>query len=249
MGTADFFKSAVDSLDKVTDILNVGRLIFYTAAGFCVLLPWDMTLRMLADKPADLYWNRFLTDLGNGSASWRLWLAALIVGFVIANIANMLVISRFVPPPPRQPRPDSYAFAYPRLFSGGVRPKDGAVKDYAAWLISEYYRYLEIAVFIPYSIALSLPVYSLYSLLFLFRAAGHAPPTVPNAGHFAFAFWALLTIFVWGFLWPHFWLPRIAQPLYRGWVDARRAAIDGLQDFINDPKLSPKSGDAQPSQK
>jgi hypothetical protein len=46
--TADFFKSAVDSADKITDILNVGRLIFYTAAGFSAILPAAMSLRLLA---------------------------------------------------------------------------------------------------------------------------------------------------------------------------------------------------------
>ena len=36
---ADFVKSLIDGLDKITDILNVGRLIFYTSAGFCATLP------------------------------------------------------------------------------------------------------------------------------------------------------------------------------------------------------------------
>ena len=79
-----------------------------------------------------------------------------------------------------------YSYSYPRLVSGGVRPKDGSGKDYAAWLISEYYRYVEIAVFIPYSILLSLPVYSFYSLVYLIRTAWQREVFVLNADYVGF---------------------------------------------------------------
>ena len=163
MGITNVFESLTDSLDKITDILNVGRLIFYTAAGFCAILPAAMSMRLLAHDPDPVYWGQFLADLVCCARHREVWAASLIFGFVIANLANMIVISRFTQPPPSkhpESEKDSYSYAFPRLYSGGVPPKDGSGKDYAAWLISEYYRFVEIAVFIPFSILLSLPVYS-----------------------------------------------------------------------------------------
>ena len=242
MGTTDFFKSAVDGLDKVTDILNVGRLIFYTAAGFCAILPVAMSLRLLVHDPAPVYWSQFVADLLRCAAHGGVWAAALIFGFVIATLANSIVMSRFTSPPHYEPQKDWYSYSYPRLFSGGVRPKDGSGKDYAAWLISEYYRYVEIAVFIPYSILLSLPIYSFYSFIYLIRTAWQREVLVLNADHVAFAMWTLGSVVAWTVVWPDFWLPRVAEPVYQDWVRARRSAIEGLRDFVADQNLSPHNG-------
>jgi hypothetical protein len=127
-----------------------------------------------------------------------------------------------------------------------VRPKDGSTKDYAAWLVSEYYRYVEIAVFIPYSILLSLPVYSLYSFVYLVRTAWRSEALVLNAGHVAFALWTLGSVVAWKVVWPHFWLPRVAEPIYHDWVIARRSAIAGLREFVgNEQQPSPDKGSTQ----
>jgi hypothetical protein len=134
-----------------------------------------------------------------------------------------------------------------------VRPTTGATtakdtKDYAAWLISEYYRYLEIAVFIPYGILLSLPIYSLYSLVYLIRTVRHSEALVLNAGHVAFALWTLVAVLAWKVVWPDFWVPRVAEPLYKGWVVARRSAIAGLKDFMGDPKDKDNSEHQTPTE-
>lgn len=231
------FKSLFDSLDKATDILNVGRLIFYTSAGFCGILPVGMTLRMLAQGRLVPYWQQFLADVKACSDHWVVWFAALVLGFVIAAVAYAL--TSFKPAPREQIDPESYDYQYPRLFSGGIKdPQKAAPKDYAAWLISEYYRYLEIVWFIPYAILLSLPVYALYSLLYLFRTIGGGEVTQFNAGHLAFVVWTIASVVAWSIVWPRFWLPRIMQPVYESWVTARRAAIAGLKDFMDSPKAS-----------
>lgn len=244
MASSDFLKSAIDGADKITDILNFGRIIFYPPAGFCALLPVAMTLRMLAHPATSTYWSQFLSDLIVCSKSVPVWIASFVFGFIIANIGFVTVIDQFPAlPPPKQPADRfSYDFSYPRLFSGGVHPKEGTPKDYAAWLIAEYYRYVEIAVYIPLGIVLSLPVFSAYSFVYLVRTSGQGEPFVWNAGHFAFAFWALGWVLAWAWIWPDFWVPRIAKPLFQGWVLSRRSAIEGLEDFVNDPKLSPQGG-------
>jgi len=247
MATGDLLKSAVDSWDKLTDILNVGRVIFYPAAGFCALLPVAMTLRMLSHPTAAPYWAQFVLDLTACCKSGAVWIASLVFGFLIANIGFVTVIDRFTMPMPEPIDKSSYTYSYPRLFSGGVAPKEGTGHDYAAWLIAEYYRYVEIAVYIPYGILLSLPVYSVYSLLYLIRTSGQGDSLALNASHYAFALWTIGSVIAWAVIWPEFWLPRVAEPLFQGWVQARRSAIQGLQDFVADPKTKP--GETQSSDK
>jgi hypothetical protein len=234
MGSADFFKSAVDSLDKITDILNVGRLIFYTTAGFCALLPAAMILHMMLHFSGTSYSSQFIADLIHCAKLSEVWIAALVFGFVIASVAFASIIDGFAAPPPGPVEKDSYSYAYPRLFSGGFHKKDGTAKDYAAWLISEYYRYVEIVVFIPFSILLSLPVYWLYTLIYMIRTSQQSEPFVLHGVHVAFALWTLGTAAAWMVVWPNYWLPRVAEPIYQGWVEARREAIAGLEDFIQD---------------
>lgn len=242
---AEFVKSLFDSVDKVTDILNVGRLVFYTSAGFCGLLPVVMSVRLLGLATVNhAYWPQFYSDLVACAKSPSVWMAAVIAGFVIANLANTVVMKQFRPPPPREIKPDFYSYQYPRLFSGGIRPKDGSSKDYAAWLVSEYYRYVEIAVFIPYGILLSLPLYAAYTLLYLVLSPVSVPGLIPNGGHYAFAFWTVIAAFAWTAWWPEFWMPRVAEPVYQSWVNARRAAIQGLIDFVYETGPAP----AQPPQ-
>jgi hypothetical protein len=248
MGPADLFKSATDSLDKITDILNVGRLLFYTAAGFLAILPAAMILRLLGHEldPGPGYWSQFLVDFLHCANHSAIWIAALVFGFVIAILANSLVLGRFTRPAPSVPEKDSYSYSYPRLFSAGVHGTASAgAKDYASWLVSEYFRYVEIAVFIPYSIVLSLPLYGLYSFIYVIRTAYQVHGV--NAGHVAFALWTLGSVVAWKVIWPDFWLPKVAEPIYQDWIIARRSAIAGLKDFLNEKQPSPDKGDSQPS--
>ena len=251
MGASDFAKTLFDSLDKITDILNVGRLIFYTSAGFIALLPMAMCLRLLSHDPLVSYWAQFFSDMKTCTTqSVAVWLASLVFGFVIATLANAVVMNQFHRVPLAEPHKDHYSYQYARLFSGGVRLKEGTTKDYAAWLISEFYRYLEIVVFIPYAILLSLPVYALYTLAYLIHTAGRPDGFVLHAGHYAFALWTLTSVFAAIVVWPEFWFPRVAEPTYQDWVVARREAIAGLEAFIKEtePKeTKPAEQETKPS--
>ncbi|MFL6386996.1 MAG: hypothetical protein ACJ71U_05865 [Terriglobales bacterium] len=233
------FKSLFDSLDKVTDILNLGRLVFYTATGYLGVLPVCMTLHMLAQTQGPLapYWRQFLYDLIACSSRYEVWIAALVFGFVIVGVAYAL--TNFKPAPREAIDQESYDYQYPRLFSGGVTDAQRAMtKDYAAWLISEYYRYVEIVWYIPYAVFLSLPVYALYSFTYLFCTLGKVADTTFNAAHLAFGLWTIAAVLAWSIVWPRFWLPKIVQPVYDSWVSARRAGIAGLKNFVGDNMAS-----------
>jgi hypothetical protein len=198
-----------------------------------------MTLHMLAQEqePRASYWRQFLSDLIACSSRYEVWIAALVFGFVIVVVAYAL--TSFKPAPREQIDPESYDYQYPRLFSGGVKDAQKATsKDYAAWLISEYYRYVEIVWYIPYAVLLSLPVYALYSFTYLFCTLGQAADTTFNAAHLAFGLWTMASILAWSIVWPQFWLPKIVQPVYENWISASRAGIAGLKNFVGDNMAS-----------
>jgi hypothetical protein len=248
MGATDYIKSLFDSVDKITDILNVGRLLFYGTAGLIFMLPIAMTLRLLAHGHLDTYWAQFLSDLWACGRHPAVWFGALVMGFVISAVANAIVMDKLTPVPKGKIHKDYYDYQYSRLFNGGMRPKDGASKDYAAWLISEYYRYVEIVIFIPYAVLLALPVCSFYSLVYLIRTAGQPEGFVLHASHYAFALWTLAWVTSAVFVWPEFWFPRVAQPTYEGWVLSRREAIAGLKAFMDETNPAAKPA-AQPPAK
>lgn len=231
-----FFKSLFDSLDKTADILNVGRLIFYTSAGFCALLPVAMLMRMLAQGQPAPFWQQFKCDMRSSAWHVEVWVAALVFGFVIAAYCFVTVIQRLEAAVEEQPNEHTYAFHYARLFSGGVGPKEltdkDYRKDYASWLISEYFRYIEIVVFIPFGILLSLPIYAVYALVYIIRTVPTATVLTFGAPHMAFALWTLLSVIGWAIFWPEYWIPHVVQEVKASWERARRDAINGLIKFV-----------------
>ncbi|MDP9121301.1 MAG: hypothetical protein M3O15_08020 [Acidobacteriota bacterium] len=238
------FKAFSDGLDKLTDILNVGRLIFYTAAGFCVSLPLAMGLRMLAHEKLQPYWGQFLSDMAACAKHPGVWLIALVLGFLVASVAGAVV--DFDEPPHETFDKESYSYQFPRLFSGGVHDK-GTSKDYAAWLISEYYRYFEIVLYIPSGILVALPIFAVYPLLYIVRSSANSPAFSFTAAHWAIALWTLGTVVAWGIVWPRFWRPNVVKPIYETWVSARRSTIAGLQEFVTDSTA--KAAQPPPSEK
>ncbi len=139
----------------------------------------------------------------------------------------------FEPPPHKQFDKEGFAYQVPRLFSGGI-PDKSAGKDYAAWLISEYYRYFEIVLYIPSGILVALPLCTIYSLSYLFRASDPSPGFSFTLAHWALGFWALSSIIAWEIVWPQFWRPNVVQPVSNSWVYARRATISGLREFVSE---------------
>jgi hypothetical protein len=193
---------------------------------------------------------QFVSDFSKASHHYEVWIAALVGGFVISVVANALVSPEH--PALADPRKSDFAYQYPRLYSGGMHLKDpsgkdtNTTKDYAAWLISEYYRYYEIAVFIPFGVLLSLPVYSLYSFAYLVRTLAVDRPSAFCAAYLAFPAWVFLSVAAWTVIWHDFWVPKIVQDTFTGWITAKRNVIAGLTDFIGSSDApAPQTGPAK----
>jgi hypothetical protein len=226
----DVVKEFFGALDKITDILNLGRLIFYTAAGLPPVLVLAMIVRT-ASMTAQGYWLQFRGDLLTCIQTWEVWLGALIAGFLVANLAYVQAISRLKSETADgDVDEDGYAFQFPKLRTGREKraPKEEDF-DYAAWLISEYYRYVEIAVYIPYGIRLALPLLVVYSIARCLLDA--SSPGILDTSLVALGLWTLLAALIWTVFWWEFWIPQIATPIFRTYVCALAGLTGGIKDF------------------
>ena len=233
MGTKEW----LDALGKITDILNIGRLIFYPAAGLPLVLSLAMILRTVgvSNQP---YWLQFKSDLVTCIANVWVWAGALIAGFIVANIAYARVVSELSPD--STPRDDDdvdfshIAYRYPQLRTGRRLSRTTEPDfDFAAWLIAEYYRYVEIAIFIPYGVLLSLPLLSVYSLARILIDFQY--PAGLDACFFGFALWTSLAALSWTVGGQGYWLPKIATPIYQTYETAKAALIKGMCDYATNP--------------
>jgi hypothetical protein len=242
----DFVKELFGALDKVTDILNLGRLIFYTASGLPPVLAVAMILRT-AGASGQPYWDQFRSDLSHCIDRWPVWFAALIAGFLVANMAYAQTIWNL-----KSEDDDTnvdttgYAYRYPQLRTGRLkRSSSEADFDFAAWLISEFYRYVEIAVHIPYGMLLALPLLVVYSIARILLES--QSPTRLDACIFAFATWLAVAALGWTVWWRGYWLPKIATRVYRTYVIAEAAIGQGITDYSSEIGASPTAAAAVPA--
>ena len=164
-------KELFDQLKSISDILNVGRLIFYTAAGALVIVPLCLLTRVMMSTLQPTFTLQLASDLQALGAPpvsvWVLFLASLVTGFLIAAVAflGLQDRSRRIAQEVRRTVSDrtcSVTYNYPLL----RQKKD---EDYANWLVSEYSRYVEIVTFVPIGVILGLAVTAIYTATFLVR--------------------------------------------------------------------------------
>jgi hypothetical protein len=228
----DVVKEFFSALDKITDILNLGRLVFYTAAGFPPMLALAMILRTIALENRN-YWVQFSSDVVACSKNWGVWLAAMITGFMIANVvyARYISILRSRAGSERI-RHTGFVYRYPMMRTGRLkRGSQEADFDFAAWLISEYYRYVEIVLYIPYGVLLSLPLLVIYSCARLLLDAQY--PARLDAGFFGLGLWLLIAALGWTVWWRDFWLPEIAAGVNQTFELANKELFAGIQEYSN----------------
>jgi hypothetical protein len=231
----DWLKQLFAGLNAATDIFNLGRLVFYTAAGILVVYPTAAALSVLLDGSRITGWPMAdllgaMRDLPFGPTAF----ASIVVGFLIASCGFVGVID------PRLDREkgtkednESYASRYGQL-SGNPKP------DYDSWLTCEYFRFVELATYIPLGFLIGLLVVVIYlaAYVLIFVTMG----CTQRLAALDWEFFALLMVFmVSGFLlWPFLWIPRVVEPLIRTYCKAQKSVIASLtRDTPKKPPAAP----------
>jgi hypothetical protein len=224
-------KEFFDQLEKITDILNVGRVVFYPVAGVLVVLPIFMIFELLKLPSSELpryVWINPIPEKISISFGLTLFILSLAVGFLIAIAGFCVVIQRLSPEVSEEvsttgPKEYSFAYNYPFLSN-----KKGA--DYAAWLLSEYYRYLEIAIFVPLGAVIGLALLEAYLIIFVAKDFLN-----PSSAGFTQA--QAMLILILGLLlwitqhgWEKVWERRVIKPTLAAYQRAKQLLIEGAKD-------------------
>lgn len=229
---SDPVKELFDQLKgSFTDILNVGRIIFYPFAGFLTIVPFYMIVRLLLDEqPSRLLSTQMLKNLHNITnttltVTFTLFMSSLVVGFLLATVGFPMLIDGLGPDISMDVEGEplamnSFPYNYPLL-----RNKKDKDEDYAGWLISEYYRYVEIVTYIPLGGYIGLVLIEVYVFVFLLRA-GSAGLT---AAHTIFLIILGTLVLIKYYVWPEIWVKRILIPVLRTYLRAKRNLINGLR--------------------
>lgn len=234
-------KEFFDQFGKLTDILNVGRLIFYTTAGAAVVVPAYLIVRLLIEPPAPLtmHISKASAALAAGWTPWVVAFASVVVGFMIAAVAFPVIdtvitqIRGEASSESSGGTEDSIARNYPLLRN------NHPTEDYVAWVISEYWRYVEIVTYIPLGAIAGLVLTEVYVLLAILWDASREPAAVTGAHVFFGGGLVALAVIRYS-LWPDVWLPRVVVPTIRTYLTARRDLIAGVKE----QKRKSGSGDA-----
>lgn len=178
-----FFKDFFDALGKVTDILNVGRLIFYPVAGFFVLYPTVMIFRLLTLQRSEI--KTFFENLKDTAPTdvWLILRGSLIVGFLVSAIGFATVIQPLSAK--LKTEIDELSLNKQSLPYRSSYLKKEDKGDYLSWLIAEFYRYVKIVIYIGLGMLLGLGCLFIYTALYVFCYAV-AKPFHPSSQGYAF---------------------------------------------------------------
>lgn len=179
----NFIKQLFSSSAKAFDVFNLGRLFFYTAAGSLALIPVVMILRLITLESVPITFtdslrkvvnlNIFVGDAGSegNTALIAFLVTSVLVGFLIANVGFIVVISPLEKKLDRRLREElsdfserenySIGYNYPRLKNN----LEG--EDYDSWLSTEYFRFVEIIVYIPIGFIIGMIFSAIYVFIYL----------------------------------------------------------------------------------
>jgi hypothetical protein len=241
----EWLRGISEAVSKLTDIFNLGRLIFYTAAGALLVYPsvaavWALT-RPLAGSPLEE-----IVTAGRCLDHRAMFLVALVAGFVIAPYGFSCVLEGIGPTVKgnAESRPvdrRSYPFRYPMLRN---QPNG---HDYDDWLIKEYFRFVEIVTYVPLGLLGGLGALTLYAAVYvvLWAASGHgARPSAPHATLVALAAVFALSAF---YVWPMIWVPRVVAPVLHAYHRAKLAIIEALEERKGLESATTRGASAPPS--
>lgn len=240
-------KELFDQFKSLTDIFNAGRLVFYPMAGALIVLPAYLLIRIALVTPAPTLHAQVVGDLRSLGAiehvGWLVVFASTVVGFLTA-VVGFRVLERATAETVRDvtaqlpARATSYNFNYPLL----RQKKD---EDYATWLMSEYFRYVEIATYIPLGALTGLVLITLYVCVFVIRRFAAEGPVPATSDLAVLVLLVAGVIFIRVYFWPEVWVKRVIVPTHGTFLKAKCNLIDGIKSV--ERAVGPYKGDA-PSQ-
>ena len=219
-------------LGKFTDILNTGRFIFYSVAGFPVAFTLGLIAFALVNPSLGLS-DTVLSYLGviTGSA----WVAILflsastVAGFIVAPLGYALIIL----PVRRKLRTDR------RLYPDGDDENYSVARNYTflsdkgrlTFLISEYFRFVEIVVYIPLGFWIGGILISVFIL---------SKAIIANSEQLFLSFGATSLLIILMFLgYDLFWRDVVIERSARAYERAKKGIID--EDRANSTNASGSS--------
>lgn len=222
----------ITALTSFTDILNLGRLIFYTFAGALVMGPLRAIVCLLSESQHEQSDSFFVVLSGHAKIDdwYTFGILSLVAGFVLSTIGFSTIIdgagTKAVAALEPEAKTSSFAYNYPRMTKA-----NGGEKDYASWLISEYYRFVEIAVFLPLGAMMGLVLLAVYALLFLLRDAGRPSVAGFTDAHLSLVVLSATVLGVYYHLWPEVWEKRVLLPVVGAYLRAKRDLVKRLEEM------------------
>jgi uncharacterized membrane protein len=110
-----------------------------------------------------------------------------------------------------------------------VQLSAAASEDYAAWVVGEYYRYVEIATFIPLGAIAGVIAMILGLAIFLIRDMANTKSAGFTTVHGALLVLAILLAVVTSYVWSEIWMKRVVEPCIRTYLVAKRNLIAGVK--------------------
>ncbi|MEY4545133.1 MAG: hypothetical protein RL685_1328 [Pseudomonadota bacterium] len=201
----------------LTDVFNLGRLVFYPLAGVLIVAPLDLLLRLLLTSEVRPFQAQLLQDLralgNNLPEQGALLLGSTVMGFLLAGTTFVSVISRA-----QDKAENESKYAFPRLYPL-LRTKD---ENYADWLVAEYFRFLELVVHFPVAMMGTLALLDLYALSHLLLAA-------ERSGASALLITAAATLALW-LTWRLWWRKAIVAKVAHSYCEAKRYLADAVEE-------------------
>jgi hypothetical protein len=228
----NWLKQAFEGLGDITDIFNLGRLVFYTAAGALLCYPAAGAVVVLTGHAMT---GAALADLViamRGLAGAPLAVASVVTGFVLAAYGWVRVVDRATravkiraeaKPIDRR----SYPYRFPQLKATAV--------DYDAWLIKEYFRFVEIVTYVPMGLIAGLAATLTYAAVYVVLSAASTGSTALTAAHRDLVVTACAFAVVAFVVWPRFWIPSIVTPVLEAYFRAKVLVVAWLDEHSAAP--------------
>lgn len=236
----NWVKELFGSTEKIFDIFNVGRMIFYTTGGLLAIYPLSMTIALLDYGPPESttgFFGSFKHTMESANP-WLLFFAALVSGFLIINMAFFVFVAPGLKRVKRncgdiKPLKTSINYLYPYL-----RDKNDD-QDYQSWLIKEYFRYVEISIVVPLGFFIGLIFFGAYAVVYLLSSDLAFLNIADILSAIIFLHVIVIGLYILQYyIWPVFWRPQVFDRTIETYIKAKINLVQGVKDHRNNNKFA-----------